>query len=210
MAYLNPGHPYRKEGSIVQFWVMALAIHGALFAMFILFPAQVASGAITGTGWRVVGIITHLYVGIIAVEHTLTIMQNVYGFKKPRLLTAIMRVSAFSLRIQEESERGRRGTNTAIVASYLFFVFWFAATYLYMARQWPGTFDAQRVDYVDTLYLSFTAMSVGPAGLNPVSAWAKGMLMAEILVGLFFVVLVFSVVGEWIKRKPASGTNSLQ
>jgi hypothetical protein len=128
----------------------------------------------------------------------------VYGFKKHNI-SVLSRVSNhWFLGVQEQAQSGLIGTMVAITASYFFLIVWFSNTYTYLAYHTPGSFDKVTVEFGDAIYLSFTAISVGPAGLNPISDLAKAAVMCEIGVGLFFAVLVFSALAEQLKRKDAS------
>ena len=165
-----------------------------------VFPFRIISqAAISPSKLIAVGTIYTMFLGG-AIEHVMTIAANVYGFKKRRVFSALLPEGSFLFKAQEESEQGFKGTIKAILTSYAYFIIWYAMSYLYLGNRLHGMFDAKSVEVVDAFYLSFTAISVGPAGLSPISPYTKLLVMSEVAVGLFYAVLVFSILGEWIKR----------
>ena len=167
----------------------------------LIYPVHVASQPQNSLVELLLGGIVYVYVIIAAAEQVMTIAANLYGFKKYRLLTALYPEGSFFHQAQIKGERGFRGTAGAISGSYISFIFWYTLTYLYLGQHYQGMFDIKTVTVWNALYLSFTAISVGPAGLNPMSPVTQCLVMSEVAIGLFYTVLVFSVLAEWIKRR---------
>lgn len=186
-------------------WILYAGLAVFIYYFFVyplfIYPVYVASQP-TNSRWELIfGGLVYAYVFLVIVEHILTIAANLYGFKKYRLFSWIFPKGSRLYNAQIEGSKGFRGTAGAIAGSYLSFIFWYTLNYLYLGTHFQELFDAKTVTFWDALYLSFTAISVGPAGMNPTSAFTKCLVMTEVAIGLFYAVLVFSVLADWIKRR---------
>ena len=81
-----------------------------------------------------------------------------------------------------------------ILLSYFLLIYVYAVFYLFAWNSLPGSFDKKDVSFTDSFFLSFTAMTVGPSGLEPNSILTKVILMTEISWGYVYQILVFSLI----------------
>lgn len=184
--------------------VLLLLLLVALVAFLyysLIYPFLIATQAhLSPWAWITVGVVWLSFL-LPAVGNVATIAANVYGVKKYNINALFFPKNSKIYKDIVENEKGNRATIKAMVISYAFFIVWFAFTYLYMGNQLKGMFDQTTVSTVDAFYLSFTAISVGPAGLNPTSSLTKCLVMLEIAVGLIYTITVFSVLVELLRHK---------
>jgi len=69
----------------------------------------------------------------------------------------------------------------------------FSATY-YLIGDSAKNFNEQSVDISQAVYLSFTAMTVGPAGMEPHSLVTRILVIYQVAVGLVYSITVFSFI----------------
>jgi len=99
----------------------------------------------------------------------------------------------------------------AVGATFTLVAWAFAYTYVVCQAIWPDSFTAA-VDpndprtWMELLFLSFTTMSsTGLSDVVPVNAFARGLVMLEMVVGLGYVAMVVSrLVGLTVMRGTAS------
>lgn len=84
------------------------------------------------------------------------------------------------------------------IISYLLSIYIFAVAYLFIGNFSANAFIEKEVSFIDTFFLSFTTISVGPSGLQASSNIIKVLVMIELAIGLVYTVLVFSIITTFI------------
>jgi uncharacterized protein YqhQ len=115
---------------------------------------------------------------------------------------------------KEQRPISKRGIYIAVILSYFFIVYSFAIIYLFVGNFLDGSFDNSQITFIDSLFFSFTSISVGPSGLEPNSILTKVLVMIEILIGLIYSALVFSLIASLIlsgaSKKDSNDNNQLE
>ncbi|GAB4023841.1 hypothetical protein GCM10028808_75120 [Spirosoma migulaei] len=80
-----------------------------------------------------------------------------------------------------------------IIVSYFFITYSYSIIYLFVGNYSKQSFNVDVVTFIDSFFLSFTTMSVGPSGLQPNTVLTKTLVMSEIFVGILFMILGLSI-----------------
>lgn len=189
-------------GAALFLTFIALLI-AAIFYLFI-YPFLIASKTLEpSTSATIFGIFLFLQLLLLTIEFIYISFANTYNLKrKTFLLLTLVYWKRKGSEIFEKSVNGSRLFIT-MVFSYFLIVYIFAIAYLFLGNFSEGSFK-EKITLIDTLYLSFTAISVGPAGVEPASILAKLMVMLEILIGLTYTILLFSVTSSFLMNKRKS------
>jgi|GEM_PF-1736965 len=111
------------------------------------------------------------------------------------------------------SPASRPGAVVVCFVCYLITIYVFAVGYMYISGFDNEAFNtAEQLGIIDSVYFSLiTATTVGYGDIHPVSYAAKIMAMSEIIIGLLYVVVMFSSISDFLKRetKKRESTSSL-
>jgi hypothetical protein len=90
-----------------------------------------------------------------------------------------------------------------VSAAYAFAAFCFAVVYVYIARHVQGAFS-ESLDLGNALYFSIVTMTTtGYGDIAPKSGWTKFVVSVEILFGVLYNVLFFSIFAGLAGRRRA-------
>lgn len=90
----------------------------------------------------------------------------------------------------------------AILISFYFTITVFALAYLHIGYKTPFSFkDKEKISYIDAIYFSLTTITVGPSGLEPNSDIIRLIVIFEILTGLVYAFLVFSLISDSLRKR---------
>jgi hypothetical protein len=144
-------------------------------------------------------------------DHDSTIVRSLSVYA---IITLLFIGSVFQLTLKAmySNIRFRRSgiffAMSVIVISYFVIVHFFASVYLILVCIDPTSIVYEGVDLnkngmdaVSAYYFSLTTIAtVGFGDIHPFSTTAKIFVMVEIILGLLYTVLVFSVLAEFIRR----------
>ncbi|SFF14525.1 hypothetical protein [Spirosoma endophyticum] len=162
-----------------------------LIIYLFVFPYVIASKTLPGYFFLIVGFFIYIGIILLTLETIVATFSELYNLKRKTIL--------FSTKFKDgtpkpPSEKPTAGLSFFIILlSYFFIVHVYAITYLFLANYVPNSFDKVTVSFIDAFYLSFTSISVGPAGIQPNSSLTKIITMTEIFWGLIYTILVFSL-----------------
>lgn len=178
---------------------MIWLVFSGLAATFYLFiyPFLIASKILEPSFAAIAfGVFMYLQLLLLTAEFVFMTFAGLYNFKKKTLLP-FMHPERFHRAISKEKRErqlSKKSVFIAIILSYFFVIYSFAITYLFIGNFTSNSFDKPQVTFIDSMFLSFTSISVGPSGLQPNSILTKILVMTEILIGLIYVALVFSLI----------------
>ena len=116
-------------------------------------------------------------------------------------LLALVLVLAWQIRSVGRSPHPVLRGVEAVVVSVPLLVLTFAATYVVVEHNSPGSFT-EALSRLDAAYLAVTVLStVGFGDITPVSDVARSLVMAQMLVDLAFVGLVAKVLVGAVRRR---------
>jgi len=88
-----------------------------------------------------------------------------------------------------------------LIKAYIYFAYAFALAYTLLSHPHPEAFNV-RLGVGTAFYFSITTIAtVGYGDIVPASAGSRAMVVTEILLGLVYVVLVFSVIAGHLQKR---------
>lgn len=166
---------------------------------FFVLPYLIASRSLTGIGFLIYGAIDYATIVLLTIEMVVGIFGETYDTKRKTIL--------FSPTFKDgtpkpEGEEASPRLKILIIAlSYLFIIYTYAITYLFVGNYIPGSFDKSSVVLIDAFFLSFTSITVGPSGIEPNSILTKILVMTEILWGIIYAIFIFSTIVFIINKR---------
>lgn len=171
----------------------------AFFYLFV-FPVLVASQTFPPeVGVLLFAGFLYLQLWMLVMAFTYEATSAIYEFqiKLPKLLRILLWHSDKPLPIS----RGRIIFLCTI--SYLLTIYGFAVLYVFLSYNTSGAFSTGKLSIFNAVYFSITTIAtVGYGDITPLSVAAKTAVMAEILTGILYVVFLFSLLADFVRRKP--------
>lgn len=150
-------------------------------------------------------IVASCFVFIICLLMCIELMYLTFSnlYKKQRKTLFLLRLVYGSHKEFGYLEKTLTSKTTIMVAvvSYLFTIYLFAIAYLFVANFASVGFREINITFVDTFFLSLTTISVGPSGLQPISNITKILIMVELIIGMSYTIMVFSLIASLISAK---------
>lgn len=182
----------KKKYSRFRKFILVILSIGFLFYLFV-YPVLIASNFFKPQLIAVlVGVLIYLNLLLFTCEIVYSTFARLYHFKRKILFKFL-----FDHIKRNETEKSNPGAFKLVIVSYLFIVYFFSLTYLFIGNYLPNSFD-NRTTFIDSLYLSFSAISVGPSGLEPRTELTKILVLTEVAIGLIYDVLIFSIISSHI------------
>ena len=89
-----------------------------------------------------------------------------------------------------------------LVESFSFTVYGFAVTYVFLSNMRPKSFNVDRLDIFSGIYFSVTTIAtVGYGDILPLARLARLFVIFEILAGMLYAILAFSIVASFLREK---------
>lgn len=184
-----------------------IALLAAFFYLFIL-PAMVASDP-AGWGWWGVAFGAFLLAQLFLIVFTMA-MDSAYvmyfsrRYEMPFFDEIHRRLGNRPLAIR--SERGI----AMMFVSYALFLYAYAVLYSFISHVEPQAFGLA-LSIADSLYFSvITAATVGFGDITPGTWWSRGMVVSQVLLSVFYVVLLFSATATVLHGAKATAQNPRQ
>jgi hypothetical protein len=156
------------------------------------------------------GVFMYLQLLLLTIEFLYVTFAGLYHFKRK---TFFLFRNSSSLRSKTQKNEKDKPFNKKVVflsvaLSYFLVIYFFAVAYIFVGNFSPTSFNKPDVSLIDALYLSFTSVSVGPAGLEATSGLSKILVMMEVFVGLVYTVLIFSLIASFVHQDKVQNDNS--
>jgi hypothetical protein len=112
-------------------------------------------------------------------------------------------------RSMSNSPASRLAAVVVCFVCYLITIYVFAVGYMYISGFDNEAFNTTtQLGVIDSIYFSLiTATTVGYGDIHPVSSAAKIMVMSEIVIGLLYVVVMFSSISNFLKKETKKTEN---
>ena len=182
-------------------FLTVLAIAGG-FYLFIL-PPLVATGKMDTSSTSIAFAAFMLFqVWMLTAEFAYESASAVFKFKRKRLFKFLdLR------RYDEEKAINKSGFFVLIAAffSYLLMIYGFGVIYMLISTISPNAFNIGNLGLIDGLYFSLVNSStVGFGDITPKSATAKLIVMAQIIMSMAYVVMLFSSAVSYIRDEASN------
>jgi hypothetical protein len=198
----------------IKIWLVFSGL-AAAFYLFV-YPFLIASKILEPIFAAIAfGVFLYLQLLLLTAEFVFMTFASLYNFKNNTLLPFMNPERFHGAVSKEKRERqlSKKSVFITIILSYFFVIYSFAITYLFIGNFTSNSFDKPQVTFIDSIFLSFTSISVGPSGLQPNSILTKILVMTEILIGLIYAALVFSLIASLMLKDRAineENTNKLE
>ena len=193
----EPPLPYMSSDSPIWFRI-GVAVWILIWAIFFVFvmPAFFVTGIWDDWSVGLLSLFSYLGFWLMVCSWLLTVTAKLYGFWTPRQLWL------FLFWYHPKQDFTKPGIIGIAFGAYGLTVYLFALLYTYLARIRPDSFNVKPLRLFSASYFSLTTIcTVGFGDIYPVSTLARTMVMCEILVGLLFIVLVFSILASFAASK---------
>jgi hypothetical protein len=195
-------HKRRRALKFLKYFI-PFAFIATIFYLFV-YPFLIASKILPVNSFAIgFGIFLYAQLMIITAEFVYETFVGLYNLKRRRLFPF-----PYPKKEIEVKPSGKKFVVLSAVLSYLFIVYVFAVAFLFIGNYSDKAFDKPDTSFIDALFLSFTSISVGPSGIQPTSILTKLLVLFEIIIGLVYVVLVFSLVTSFIKNENNTSNSS--
>lgn len=175
-----------------------------VFYLFIL-PPLVATGRMDTSFTSIAFAAFMLFqVWMIAAEFAYESASAVFKFKRKRLFNFL------DLHRHNETEAMNKSGFYVLMAaflSYILMIYGFGVIYMLISTTSPDAFNIGNLGLIDGLYFSLVNSStVGFGDITPKSATAKLIVMAQIIMSMAYVVMLFSSAVSYIRDEASNVT----
>lgn len=176
-------------------WYVAIALFSIAAIFYILaVPMMVANGYLQPTWYNLlIGAFLYSMTWLFVADLTYRSMAKMYSFKG-RDFFPLFRILRMTMHLPHSSI----STVLYALASYAFTIYGFAIAYVFVSHWQVYAFNVPALDFFDSIYFSMiTITTVGYGDIVPKSSIARLLVMAEVMIGLSYVVFIFSLIGRF-------------
>jgi hypothetical protein len=181
-----------------------LIVVGGILAVFFLFiyTIMIATKKVNlNISVIILASLLYFQLLILTIEYIHITFASLYNLKRSRLFRPILKSMEILYPPREDREITRVEMLIYILLSYFFVIFTYALTYLFIGNYFSLAFKETSITFSQAFYLSFTTLTVGPTGLEPNLGYVRWIIMTQIFVGLFYTILIFSLIVNLIQNK---------
>ncbi|MGY5736833.1 ion channel [Vibrio chemaguriensis] len=189
---------------IYKIFIIFIAAPFAFFYLFVL-PALVASKANEISAFDI-GFAAFLTIQLwmLIAEFAFESAATLYGFKRGRLFPFL---DLHEFKTGKPQSRITSGFGVLFLAfiSYLFMVYGYGVIYVFISNLDSDAFSAADLSVIDGVYFSLiTSSTVGYGDITPKSSLSKLVVMSQIIISMFYVLMLFSSAVSYIRESQPS------
>lgn len=184
------------------FFTLGLLLIAAFFYLFI-FPYLYAA-KLAGNSLLVFLFAMFLFfqLWMLFVDTAYSSLAQLYNLKRKHLIE-------LPFKVKKISNKPVSGFKVFFLTmfSYVIALYGFSIIYLYLGNFHPNSFENSPLSFIEAIYFSVVAGTVGFSDISPNSNFCRVVVMAEILLSFSYTIIFFSLIASFI-RESRTGDNS--